>query len=172
MSGYHTPFIPGWDCHGLPIELQVEKKYGKGKFKDNPNAFVAACRKFASKQIEKQKIDFIRLGIFADWDNPYTSMDKEVESGIVKSLSKIIENNHIYFGSKPVHWCIESSSALAEAEVEYKDIISKAVCVKFTIANSSELTFTKNIDKKAKISIPIWTTTAMDSPCEQSCCHQ
>ena len=93
MSGYHTPFTPGWDCHGLPIELQVEKKYGKGKFKDNPNAFVAACREFARKQIEKQKADFIRLGVFADWDNPYTSMDKEVESGIVKSLSKIIDNN-------------------------------------------------------------------------------
>ena len=85
-------------------------------------------------------------------------MDKEVESGIVKSLSKIIDNNHVYFGSKPVHWCIESSSALAEAEVEYKDIVSKAVCVKFRITSSNELTFTKNIDQKAHISIPIWTT--------------
>ena len=168
MSGYHTPFTPGWDCHGLPIELQVEKKYGKGKFKDNPNAFVAACREFAKKQIEKQKADFIRLGVFADWDNPYTSMDKEVEAGIVKSLSKIIDNNHIYFGSKPVHWCIESSSALAEAEVEYKDIVSKAVCVKFRITSSSELTFTNNIDKKAHISIPIWTTTPWTLPANRA----
>ena len=168
MSGYHTPFIPGWDCHGLPVELQVEKKYGKGKFKDNPNAFVAACREFARKQIEKQKEDFIRLGVFADWDNPYTSMDKEVESGIVKSLSKIIDNNHIYFGSKPVHWCIESSSALAEAEVEYKDIVSKAVCVKFRITSSNELTFTKNIDKNGHISIPIWTTTPWTLPANRA----
>ena len=168
MSGYHTPFTPGWDCHGLPIELQVEKKYGKGKFKDNPNAFVAACREFARKQIEKQKADFIRLGVFADWDNPYTSMDKEVESGIVKSLSKIIDNNHVYFGSKPVHWCIESSSALAEAEVEYKDIVSKAVCVKFRITSSNELTFTKNIDQKAHISIPIWTTTPWTLPANRA----
>ena len=168
MSGYHTPFTPGWDCHGLPIELQVEKKYGKGKFKDNPNAFVAACREFARKQIEKQKADFIRLGVFADWDNPYTSMDKEVESGIVKSLSKIIDNNHVYFGSKPVHWCIESSSALAEAEVEYKDIVSKAVCVKFRITSSDELTFTKNIDQKAHISIPIWTTTPWTLPANRA----
>ncbi|GIR42546.1 MAG: hypothetical protein CM15mP53_04620 [Ectothiorhodospiraceae bacterium] len=168
MSGYHTPFTPGWDCHGLPIELQVEKKYGKGKFKDNPNAFVAACREFARKQIEKQKADFIRLGVFADWDNPYTSMDKEVEAGIVKSLSKIIDNNHVYFGSKPVHWCIESSSALAEAEVEYKDIVSKAVCVKFRITSSNELTFTKNINHKARISIPIWTTTPWTLPANRA----
>ena len=168
MSGYHTPFTPGWDCHGLPIELQVEKKYGKGKYKDNPNAFVAACREFARKQIEKQKADFIRLGVFADWDNPYTSMDKEVESGIVKSLSKIIDNNHVYFGSKPVHWCIESSSALAEAEVEYKDIVSKAVCVKFRITSYNELTFTKNIDQKAHISIPIWTTTPWTLPANRA----
>ncbi len=168
MSGYHTPFTPGWDCHGLPIELQVEKKYGKGKFKDNPNAFVAACREFARKQIEKQKADFIRLGVFADWDNPYTSMDKEVESGIVKSLSKIIDNNHVYFGSKPVHWCIESSSALAEAEVEYKDIVSKAVCVKFRITSSNELTLNKNIDQKARISIPIWTTTPWTLPANRA----
>ena len=106
--------------------------------------------------------------MFADWDNPYTSMDKEVEAGIVKSLSKIIDNNHVYFGSKPVHWCIESSSALAEAEVEYKDIVSKAVCVKFRITSSNELAFTKPIDQEAHISIPIWTTTPWTLPANRA----
>ena len=96
MSGFHVPFIPGWDCHGLPIELQVEKKYGKSKFRDDSKAFISACRTFAEKQIAKQKDDFIRLGIFGDWDNPYSSMDKDVESEIVSSLAKMIENNHIY----------------------------------------------------------------------------
>ena len=97
MSGYHVPFIPGWDCHGLPIELQVEKKYGKSKFRDNPKGFILACREFAEKQIKKQKEDFIRLGIFGTWDKPYTSMDKEIESEIVNSLSKMIKNGHIYY---------------------------------------------------------------------------
>ncbi len=168
MSGYHVPFIPGWDCHGLPIELQVEKKYGKSKFKDNPNAFIKACREFASKQIEKQKNDFIRLGIFGNWKNPYSSMDKDIESGIVLSLAKIIENNHIYYGSKPVHWCIESSSALAEAEVEYKDIVSKAICVNFKIKNKDDLSFAFSLNKKLDVFIPIWTTTPWTLPANKA----
>ena len=168
MSGYHVPFIPGWDCHGLPIELQVEKKYGKNKFRDNPRGFIAACREFAEKQIEKQKDDFIRLGVFGDWENPYSSMDKEVESGIVGCLSKIIKNKHIYYGSKPVHWCIESSSALAEAEVEYKNIISKAVCVNFKILNIDKLSFNKNIENKLNVFIPIWTTTPWTLPANRA----
>ena len=167
MSGYSTPFIPGWDCHGLPIELQVEKKYGKGKFKDDPKAFILACREYAKKQIEKQKIDFIRLGIFGDWDNSYSSMDKDVEAGIVGSLSQIIKNNHIYFGSKPVHWCIESSSALAEAEVEYKDVTSKAVCVNFEITNLDKSIF-KGLKNDLKVNIPIWTTTPWTLPANRA----
>ena len=119
ISGYNAPFIPGWDCHGLPIELMVEKKYGKSKFQDNKNAFRKACREYATKQIKKQKTDFIRLGVTADWDNPYSSMDKDFEASVIKSLSAMIENNHIYYGSKPVHWCIESESALAEGHSFY-----------------------------------------------------
>ena len=167
MSGYSTPFIPGWDCHGLPIELQVEKKYGKGKFKDDPKAFILACREYAKKQIEKQKIDFIRLGIFGDWDNSYSSMDKDVEAGIVGSLSQIIKNKHIYFGSKPVHWCIESSSALAEAEVEYKDVTSRAVCVNFEITNLNKSIF-KDLKNDLKVNIPIWTTTPWTLPANRA----
>ncbi len=168
MSGFHVPFIPGWDCHGLPIELQVEKKYGKSKFRDDPQGFIAACREFANKQILKQKDDFIRLGVFGSWEDSYSSMDREIESEIVVSLSKIIENNHIYYGSKPVHWCIESSSALAEAEVEYKDIVSKAVCVNFKIINKEELGLSKSMNQKFDVYIPIWTTTPWTLPANRA----
>ena len=168
MSGYHVPFIPGWDCHGLPIELQVEKKYGKAKFRDNPKGFILACREFAEKQIKKQKEDFIRLGIFGTWDKPYTSMDKEIESEIVNSLSKMIKNGHIYYGSKPVHWCIESSSALAEAEVEYKDITSHAVCVNFKVLNKKDISLHEKLDKDFDVYIPIWTTTSWTLPANRA----
>jgi isoleucyl-tRNA synthetase len=168
MSGYHVPFIPGWDCHGLPIELQVEKKHGKAKFRDNPKGFILACREFAEKQIKKQKEDFIRLGIFGTWDKPYTSMDKEIESEIVNSLSKMIKNGHIYYGSKPVHWCIESSSALAEAEVEYKDITSHAVCVNFKVLNKKDISLHEKLDKDFDVYIPIWTTTPWTLPANRA----
>ena len=168
MSGYHVPFIPGWDCHGLPIELQVEKKYGKAKFRDDPKGFILACREFAEKQIKKQKEDFIRLGIFGTWDKPYTSMDKEIESEIVNSLSKMIKNGHIYYGSKPVHWCIESSSALAEAEVEYKDITSHAVCVNFKVLNKKDISLHEKLDKDFDVYIPIWTTTPWTLPANRA----
>ncbi len=168
MSGYHVPFIPGWDCHGLPIELQVEKKYGIAKFRDNPKGFILACIEFAEKQIKKQKEDFIRLGVFGTWDKPYTSMDKEIESEIVNSLSKMIKNGHIYYGSKPVHWCIESSSALAEAEVEYKDITSHAVCVNFKVLNKKDISLHEKLDKDFDVYIPIWTTTPWTLPANRA----
>ena len=167
ISGYNVPFIPGWDCHGLPIELQVEKKFGKSKFSDNPKGFISACREFAEKQINKQKADFIRLGVFADWENPYTSMDKSIESRIVASLGKMIDNKHIYYGSKPVHWCIESSSALAEAEVEYKDIVSKAICVNFKFL-TTDIFSQKNLKSGKDIFIPIWTTTPWTLPANRA----
>ena len=157
MFGYDCPFIPGWDCHGLPIELMVEKKYGKSKFKDNKNAFRKACREFALKQVKKQKSDFIRLGVTADWSNPYLSMDKNFEASIIESFAKILSNNHVYFGSKPVHWCIESESALAEAEVEYQDVISKSVYVVF----NSEM-------DKENVGLVIWTTTPWTLPANRA----
>ena len=153
MLGFDCPFIPGWDCHGLPIELMVEKKFGKSKFKDNKNAFRKACREFAIKQVNKQKKDFIRLGVNADWENSYLSMDKEFEASIIESLGKILENKHIYYGSKPVHWCIESESALAEAEVEYKNIISDSIYVAFESSFEGE-----------SVNLVIWTTTPWTLP--------
>ena len=168
LSGYDSPFIPGWDCHGLPIELMVEKKYGKSKFKNDKNAFRKACREYASKQVTKQKIDFIRLGIAADWKNSYTSMDKEFEASIVRSLGEILKNKHIYFGSKPVHWCIESESALAEAEVEYQDIISDAVDVLFKLSNNDISSLKKKLNTQLDIFFVIWTTTPWTLPANQA----
>ena len=160
FSGYDVPFIPGWDCHGLPIELKVEKKFGKSKFKDDNNAFRKACREYANQQIQKQKNDFIRLGINADWENPYLSMDSNFEASIIRSLAQIISNNHVYYGSKPVHWCIESESALAEAEVEYNDITSDAIDVMFKACDCSVIFEKFNaVSDNDKIYFVIWTTT-------------
>ena len=168
ISGYDAPFIPGWDCHGLPIELVIEKKYGKSKFRDDKNAFRKACREYASKQVNNQKLDFIRLGVSADWNNSYSSMDKTFEASAVRSLATIIKNNHIYFGSKPVHWCIESESALAEAEVEYQDIVSDAVDVLFRLSKQED--FLKRIEIKTTndIYFIIWTTTPWTLPANQA----
>ena len=162
-SGYDCPFVPGWDCHGLPIELMVEKKFGKSKFRENKNAFRKACREYAHKQVEKQKKDFIRLGISADWDNSYLSMDKDFEASIIESLGDILANDHIYFGSKPVHWCIESESALAEAEVEYKDVESDAVYVLFKLVKNN-----LKINTKKDIYLMIWTTTPWTLPANRA----
>lgn len=169
LSGYDVPFIPGWDCHGLPIELKVEKKFGKSKFKDDNNAFRKACREYANQQIQKQKNDFIRLGINADWENPYLSMDSNFEASIIRSLSQIISNNHVYYGSKPVHWCIESESALAEAEVEYNDITSDAIDVMFKACDCSVIFEKFNaVSDNDKIYFVIWTTTPWTLPANQA----
>jgi len=169
ISGYDVPFIPGWDCHGLPIELKVEEKFGKSKFENNNNGFRKACRKYASEQVEKQKKDFIRLGVTADWQNSYLSMDKKFEASIIRSFSKVIANNHVYYGSKPVHWCIESESALAEAEVEYNDITSIALDVMFKAYNNEGVLKKFRASKnKGEIYFVIWTTTPWTLPANQA----
>ena len=122
LAGFNAPYIPGWDCHGLPIEHKVETTVGKigGKFQST-SEFRDACREYATSQIERQKVDFKRLGILGDWDNPYLTMDYKVEADIVRSLGRIINNGHFHQGAKPVYWCTDCESALAEAEVEYQD---------------------------------------------------
>ncbi|NLJ93536.1 MAG: class I tRNA ligase family protein, partial [Aeromonadales bacterium] len=117
LQGYDSPYIPGWDCHGLPIELKVEAKIGKPGVKVSPAEFRAACRVYAQQQIDAQKADFIRLGVLGDWDNPYLTMDFATEANTIRALSKVIANGHLHKGAKPVHWCTDCGSALAEAEV-------------------------------------------------------
>ena len=136
LSGFDAPYVPGWDCHGLPIEHMVEKKKGKVGQKINADDFRAACREYADQQIEKQKVDFKRLGIIGDWDNPYLTKNFKYEADIVRSLGKIVKNGNISKGYKPVHWCTECSSALAEAEVDYKDKGSDAVDVAFEVVDN------------------------------------
>ncbi|MDB9863666.1 isoleucine--tRNA ligase [Candidatus Thioglobus sp.] len=161
LSGFDAPYVPGWDCHGLPIEHMVEKKKGKVGHKINADEFRAACRVYADQQIEKQKVDFKRLGILGDWDNPYLTKNFKYEADIVRSLGKIVKNGHIAKGFKPVHWCTECSSALAEAEVEYKDKGSDTVDVAFKIIGDFF-----GLDKP--VSIVIWTTTPWTLPANEA----
>ena len=118
MAGYDAPYVPGWDCHGLPIELQVEKKIGKAGVKVDAKTFRKACRDYAAAQVQRQSADFQRLGIIGDWARPYLTMDFKTEADIVRALGRIVANGHVHQGAKPVHWCVDCGSALAEAEVE------------------------------------------------------
>ncbi len=171
MSGFDAPYIPGWDCHGLPIELQVEKKVGKAGHKVSHSEFRTACREYASKQVDGQREDFKRLGVIGDWDQPYLTMDFKFEADIVRALGKIIANGHLHKGSKPVHWCADCGSALAEAEVEYEDKSSPAIDVRFAVLDIEALkTRLAHIDHAhlcSDISVVIWTTTPWTLPANQ-----
>ncbi|MDC7712933.1 isoleucine--tRNA ligase [Vogesella sp. LYT5W] len=166
LSGFDAPYVPGWDCHGLPIELMVEKLHGK----DIPAAkFRELCREYAHEQIARQKKDFIRLGVLGDWDNPYLTMDFKTEADIVRTLGKIYENGYLFKGEKPVHWCIECGSALAEAEVEYEDKTSPAIDVGFKVLEGDKLAaafgLAANVDDARAV---IWTTTPWTLPANQA----
>jgi isoleucyl-tRNA synthetase len=166
LDGFDAPYVPGWDCHGLPIELNVEKKVGKPGVKVDAKTFRQKCREYAQKQIDGQKQDFKRLGVLGDWGNPYQTMDYHFEADIVRSLGKIVDKGHLHKGFKPVHWCMDCGSALAEAEVEYQDKKSPAIDVRYIFAEQEVLTkafdFSVSSDKLA--SIVIWTTTPWTLP--------
>jgi isoleucyl-tRNA synthetase len=136
--GKNAPYVPGWDCHGLPIELNIEKKHGKrSELVQDKKSFQEACKEYALTQIENQKKDFIRLGVFGEWDNPYKSLDSTFEADAIRALGKIYEADHLQKGEKPVHWCQDCGSALAEAEVEYQDKVSKSIDVAFKVDEES-----------------------------------
>jgi isoleucyl-tRNA synthetase len=169
LAGFDAPYVPGWDCHGLPIELQVEKKHGK----NIPAAqFRELCREYATQQIEKQKKDFIRLGILGDWDRPYLTMDFKTEAEIIRALGKINDRGYLYQGKKPVNWCLDCQSALAEAEVEYEDKVSPAIDVGFEVADIAALNkaFRVKLSADAKAYVVIWTTTPWTLPANQAVC--
>ncbi|HEX4045823.1 MAG TPA: isoleucine--tRNA ligase [Gammaproteobacteria bacterium] len=170
MSGYDAPLVPGWDCHGLPIELNVEKKVGKPGVKISATEFRQACRDYAAEFINIQREEFKRLGIIADWDHPYFTMDFHYEANIVRSLAKIIQMGHLQKGYKPVHWCLDCASALAEAEVEYIEKISPALDVRFKVVDKVDFfqRFTTVRQGSGDISIPIWTTTPWTLPANQA----
>jgi isoleucyl-tRNA synthetase len=172
LSGFDAPYVPGWDCHGLPIELQVEKKIGKAGAKVSPDVFRKACREYAGKQVAIQKEAFIRLGILGDWDKPYLTMDFEFEANIVRALGSIAQKGHIAKGAKPVHWCTDCGSALAEAEVEYEDKHSPAIDVRFQVVDeASFMAACHHVPKhegEGDLSVVIWTTTPWTLPANQA----
>ena len=173
LQGLDAPYVPGWDCHGLPIELNVEKKHGKrSELVQNKKMFQEACKEYALTQIESQKKDFIRLGVLGEWDNPYKSLDSSFEANAVRALGRIYEAGHIEKGEKPVHWCQDCGSALAEAEVEYQDKTSKSIDVAFkaneqSLKKLNELFATNIVDG---ISFVIWTTTPWTIPSNVAVC--
>ena len=170
LGGYDAPYIPGWDCHGLPIELNVEKKMGKAGVKVDAKTFRNGCRDYARKQVEGQKEDFKRLGVMGDWDNPYLTMDFNFEANIIRTLGKIIDKGHLHKGSKPVHWCTACGSALAEAEVEYEDKKSPAIDVRFKVLDKTAVLklFAAQDDSESAINAVIWTTTPWTLPANQA----
>ncbi|WP_298768535.1 isoleucine--tRNA ligase [uncultured Shewanella sp.] len=169
LSGFDAPYIPGWDCHGLPIELKVEQKVGKPGHKISASDFRQKCREYAAKQVDGQRDDFIRLGVFADWQNPYLTMDYSTEANIVRSLSKVIDSGHLHKGVKPVHWCTDCGSALAEAEVEYEDKMSPAIDVAFSVVDKAALLAKFDLtDYASSISMVIWTTTPWTLPANRA----
>ncbi|NMT24084.1 isoleucine--tRNA ligase [Serratia marcescens] len=169
MAGFDSPYVPGWDCHGLPIELKVEQLYGKPGEKLTAAEFRQKCREYAAEQVEGQKKDFIRLGVLGDWDRPYLTMDFKTEANIIRALGKIISNGHLLKGAKPVHWCTDCGSSLAEAEVEYYDKTSPSIDVTFHAADAAAVAAKFGVSHfNGAISLVIWTTTPWTLPANRA----
>ncbi len=164
MSGSYSPYIPGWDCHGLPIEHQVDKDLGSKKKSMTKTEIRLACRDYAMKFVNLQKEDFKRLGVFGDWENPYLTMNYPYEAQIAREFGRFVAQGDIYKGLRPVLWCSHCRTALADAEVEYEEHESPSVYVKFPITSSLNELFPKLPDLAKKVSIVIWTTTPWTLP--------
>jgi isoleucyl-tRNA synthetase len=166
LAGFDAPYTPGWDCHGLPIEHMIEKKYGRNL---DPNKARALCRAYASEQIERQKADFQRLGVLGDWDRPYKTMDFETEGAEIRALGIVWKNGLLYRGLKPVNWCIDCGSALAEAEVEYEDKTSPAIDVAFDAVDGAAAAGAFDAAATpSRVAAVIWTTTPWTLPGNQA----
>ena len=166
LAGFDAPYVPGWDCHGLPIELAVEKKHGKVGVKLDAVAFRDKCREYALAQIDLQRADFKRLGVIGDWDHPYQTLDRSFEAAEIRALAKVVANGHLARGVKPVHWCFDCGSALAEAEIEYADKQSQAVDVAYDAVDPDAVAQAFGVTHNADtiIAVPIWTTTPWTLP--------
>ena len=171
LSGFHSPYVPGWDCHGLPIELQVEKKVGKVGRKVDASTFRQKCRDYAERQIDLQRNGFRRMGVLGDWYQPYTTKSFLYEADMIRALASIIDHGHLEQGAKPVNWCFDCGSALAEAEIEYQDKTSPAIDVLFAAEEPSALFEAFGADSVAgAVGIPIWTTTPWTLPANEAVC--
>ncbi len=172
LDGYDSPYVPGWDCHGLPIEQQVEKKHGRVGQKLDADAFRKACREFAASQVDSQRGDFQRLGVVGDWNDPYLTMASRYEAEQLRAFAAIVRRGHLVRGFKPVHWCLDCRSSLAEAEVEYEEHTSPSVDVRFRIADPMDAArrFGLASDEVGEASVAIWTTTPWTLPANQAVC--
>lgn len=169
LAGFDSPYVPGWDCHGLPIELKVEQLIGKPGEKVTAAEFREACRKYAAEQVDGQREDFIRLGVLGDWSRPYLTMDFNTEANIIRALGKIVGNGHLHKGAKPVHWCVDCRSALAEAEVEYYDKTSPSIFVNFQAVDADAVKAKFGVAQvNGPVSMVIWTTTPWTLPANRA----
>jgi isoleucyl-tRNA synthetase len=174
LDGYDAPYVPGWDCHGLPIEMQIEKNFGRVGQKLDAKAFRAACREYAAGQVAAQRLDFKRLGVLGDWEHPYLTMQPRYEAEQLRAFALIIKNGHLYKGFKPVHWCLNCRSALAEAEVEYEDKTSPSVYVRFPVDDLADLALRFHLQDPSDalpqipVSVAIWTTTPWTLPANRA----
>ena len=168
LSGFDAPYVPGWDCHGLPIEHKVEQKIGKAGNKVTHAVFREKCRVYAEKQVAGQMADFVRLGIIGDWENPYKTMRFETEANIIRSLGKIVANGHLVKGYKPVYWSVVGASALAEAEVEYQDKVSLSIDVRYGVIDQQAWNKAFGVETDLPTSVVIWTTTPWTLPSSQA----
>ncbi|MDR9439824.1 MAG: isoleucine--tRNA ligase [Halomonas sp.] len=166
LAGFDAPYVPGWDCHGLPIEHKVETTHGKHL---EPARARELCRDYAAEQIQGQLTDFVRLGVIGDWDNPYRSMDYANEAGEIRALADMVEAGYVFKGLKPVNWCFDCGSALAEAEVEYADKKSDAIDVAFPVEDADKLAAAFGLKALARpAAVVIWTTTPWTIPANQA----
>ncbi|HEX5093376.1 MAG TPA: isoleucine--tRNA ligase [Burkholderiales bacterium] len=167
LAGFDAPYVPGWDCHGMPIEVQIEKQYGKNLPTEET---LRRCRAYATEQIERQKADFRRLGVLGEWDNPYLTMAPRNEADEIRVLGALLERGYVYRGLKPVNWCFDCGSALAEAEVEYEDRKDPAIDVGFPVAQPEALAKAFGLPRlpdKPGFAV-IWTTTPWTLPANQA----
>ncbi|MFA0924301.1 isoleucine--tRNA ligase [Xanthomonas fragariae] len=166
LAGFDAPYIPGWDCHGLPIEIAIEKKYGKVGVKLDAAEFRQKCRQYATEQIDLQRRDFKRLGVIGDWDNPYKTLDFRFEANEIRALAKVVDNGHLTRGVKPVHWCFDCGSALAEAEIEYADKVSPTADIAYPARDPAAVAaaFGAMLPAGVSVAVPIWTTTPWTLP--------
>jgi len=167
LSGFYAPYVPGWDCHGLPIELNVEKKIGKAGQKVDAKTFREKCREYGKEQVKLQSDAFVRLGVLGDFEHPYLTMDYQYEADVVRTVGVVAKNGHLHKGFKPVHWCVDCGSALAEAEVEYQNKTSPSIDVVFLSHDPKFQTLFARL-KSEKVGVVIWTTTPWTLPNNQA----
>jgi isoleucyl-tRNA synthetase len=166
LAGYDAQYVPGWDCHGLPIENAIEKKFGRNLGRDEMQA---RSRAYATEQIEQQRTDFKRLGVLGTWDDPYLTMNFANEAGEIRAFKRVIERGFVYRGQKPVYWCFDCGSSLAEFEIEYADKKSSTVDVAFEAADPAALAAAFGLERLDKPAfVVIWTTTAWTIPANQA----